>query len=75
MNQCFGLVASLENTAIRALSGKGKVVNEMTVAFEPEEELKPLPCQEVVAGLEAASLCQWLHRALVAPGFGSNASK
>ena len=72
MDLYIGLDVSLASTAICAVSGQGKVINETTAASEPEElvrALGSLPGDVIAVGLEAGPLSQWLHKHLIEADF------
>ncbi|MDR9395363.1 MAG: IS110 family transposase, partial [Roseovarius sp.] len=74
MDLYIGLDVSLASTAICAVSGQGKVINETTAASEPEElvrALGSLPGNVIAVGLEAGPLSQWLHKHLIEADFNT----
>lgn len=72
MNLFIGLDVSLASTAICIVNARGKVVQETTVASEPEALvgfLRSLSDGPLAVGLEAGPLSQWLHKHMTEAGF------
>jgi len=72
MDLFIGLDVSLASTAICIVNARGKVVQETTVASEPEALvgfLRSLSDGTLAVGLEAGPLSQWLHKHMTEAGF------